>query len=147
MTRAVHHSSTNYPICKCQNCGSLFEESSLKPIEHLFERVAPGEVMPNGECPKCGAVCHQIKSTEKQFLLVFHVDGDEPAYLFYRSDTPLTDRQAESVVKKVLRCGGYFEPGASREFYVDIHCDIPLLERCPTKNEMMKINKDTINFQ
>lgn len=47
----------------CQNCQQLWEESQLvNPIPDLYERVAPGEPMPSGECPvkECGALCQQI---------------------------------------------------------------------------------------
>lgn len=49
------------PIYECQNCACRWIESELQPIEDIFERVAPGEVMPAGECPSCGALCHQIQ--------------------------------------------------------------------------------------
>lgn len=44
---------------QCQNCERLWSEESLKPIADVAERVAPGEPMPAGECPACGAVCHE----------------------------------------------------------------------------------------
>ena len=43
---------------ECQNCGSGWDEDELYPLKHIHERVAPGEPMPSGECPECGAVCH-----------------------------------------------------------------------------------------
>jgi hypothetical protein len=50
---------------QCQNCGRLFKEDELvNPIPDLEQRVAPGEVMPSGECPACGAVCHTVKADE-----------------------------------------------------------------------------------
>lgn len=49
-------------ICKCQNCGHKCDKSKLKPMPErgILDRVAPGEPMPYGECPKCGAVAHPI---------------------------------------------------------------------------------------
>lgn len=46
---------------ECQNCGKRWPLEKLKEILHLLERVAPGEIMPSGECPECGAVCHPVK--------------------------------------------------------------------------------------
>lgn len=43
---------------KCGDCGKTWIEEELKPIKHLEQRVAPGEEMPSGECPDCGALCH-----------------------------------------------------------------------------------------
>ena len=42
----------------CQNCDGIFKARELKEITDIFERVDPGEVMPAGECPNCGALCH-----------------------------------------------------------------------------------------
>ncbi len=45
---------------ECQNCGWRGAEERLEPIEDIFQRVDPGEPMPAGECPECGALCHEI---------------------------------------------------------------------------------------
>lgn len=48
------------PLFECQNCGWKGPEEDLKKyIHHIQDRVAPGEPMPAGECPKCGALCHE----------------------------------------------------------------------------------------
>jgi hypothetical protein len=45
----------------CQNCEGRFpSQDALDPIHDLFERVAAGEPMPSGQCPKCGALCHRF---------------------------------------------------------------------------------------
>jgi Zn-finger nucleic acid-binding protein len=48
---------------ECQNCGKRWPLEKLKEVKHLLERVLPGEPMPSGECPECGAVCHPVKPT------------------------------------------------------------------------------------
>jgi hypothetical protein len=45
---------------QCQNCGKLVDDEELKPIRRIFERVLPGEPMPSGECPECGALCQEV---------------------------------------------------------------------------------------
>jgi hypothetical protein len=47
---------------RCDSCGTLWDEDELEPIDDLHQRVAPGEIMPAGQCPDedCGAVCHLI---------------------------------------------------------------------------------------
>ncbi len=51
------------PLFECQNCDEKFTEGELiNPIPDIGQRVAPGEPMPAGECPKCGALCHEVES-------------------------------------------------------------------------------------
>jgi hypothetical protein len=46
----------------CQNCDGKFRDDQLEEITHgIWERVSPGELMPSGECPDCGALCHPIQ--------------------------------------------------------------------------------------
>jgi hypothetical protein len=48
-------------VSKCQNCQREWPDSVLiNPIPDLMERIAPGEPMPSGECPGCGAVCQPV---------------------------------------------------------------------------------------
>lgn len=42
----------------CQNCSWTGPVDDLKSISDVFERIAEGERMPAGECPKCAALCH-----------------------------------------------------------------------------------------
>ena len=46
---------------RCDNCDAGYRKvDELKPIRDLEQRVAPGEPMPAGECPVCGAVVHPV---------------------------------------------------------------------------------------
>jgi len=46
----------------CQGCGHVWPDVMLiTPIEDLYQRVSPGEIMPSGECPACRALCHPVK--------------------------------------------------------------------------------------
>jgi hypothetical protein len=51
---------------ECQNCDLPWNEDSLNPVEDLTMRVAPGELMPAGECPACGAVCHEKETGDER---------------------------------------------------------------------------------
>lgn len=46
---------------RCDNCGKVHANETLKIAKHLGERVDPGGVMPSGECMECGALCYPIK--------------------------------------------------------------------------------------
>jgi hypothetical protein len=51
---------------RCQNCEEVYREGELDDIRRYHERVAPGEVEPEGQCPAadCGALCHLIPGAE-----------------------------------------------------------------------------------
>ena len=50
----------------CQNCGEDWAEASLLPISDLYnDRIQPGEIMPDGECPECGGVCFAKETPEE----------------------------------------------------------------------------------
>jgi hypothetical protein len=53
---------TKADFSECQNCGTLWGDDLLNPVEDIGQRVGPGEPMPSGECPDedCRAVCHTI---------------------------------------------------------------------------------------
>lgn len=47
---------TNKIVLCCQNCDWQGESEELHYIENMQERVAPGELAPEGQCPLCGAL-------------------------------------------------------------------------------------------
>jgi len=47
-------------LARCQDCTRVFAEENLEEIRHLDTRVHPGEPMPAGQCPACGALCQLI---------------------------------------------------------------------------------------
>ena len=52
---------------ECGNCGRVWDEADLArifpDIPNLTERIAPGEPVPFGECPECGALVHAVRET------------------------------------------------------------------------------------
>ena len=44
--------------CECGNCDWTGTVDALGLIADVLERVAPGETMPDGECPECGALAY-----------------------------------------------------------------------------------------
>ena len=49
----------------CPNCGAVHERLAVEfpDIPDLLARIAPGEPVPAGECPDCGALVHARKAT------------------------------------------------------------------------------------
>lgn len=42
----------------CANCDWRGDASACEEICDIQERIAPGEIVPCGQCPECGALCH-----------------------------------------------------------------------------------------
>ena len=52
--------------CECFNCGSIWDIKELNEIKRYWERVEEGEEEPDGECPKCGALCYLIEEDDEE---------------------------------------------------------------------------------
>jgi len=50
--------------CQCQNCDWSGPVHDAEPVHDIWSRVAPGETMPAGDCPECGALVHLIAGGE-----------------------------------------------------------------------------------
>lgn len=46
---------------RCQDCGLIVGEKALDHIQGLTKRISPGEPVPSGQCPECGALCTPIR--------------------------------------------------------------------------------------
>lgn len=59
-------------LLECQNCGALYDEKRdhayipLAEMQDLLNRISPGELVPYGECRKCGAVLHASTITPEE---------------------------------------------------------------------------------
>lgn len=49
---------------ECQNCLRVWNDEDLDPVKDLEVRVLPGEPVPSGECPDCGALCHPVEEAD-----------------------------------------------------------------------------------
>lgn len=45
-------------LAKCDGCGHQFPAEEALPVADFQDRCAPGEIVPVGECPKCGSCAH-----------------------------------------------------------------------------------------
>lgn len=48
----------------CQGCDWSGKVCETLPIENFEMRVQAGELVPFGECPECGALCHALPTTQ-----------------------------------------------------------------------------------
>lgn len=58
MTSLFIHHNDDDALCSCADCDWTGKFSELDMINDFEERVGPGEVVPAGQCPKCGALAH-----------------------------------------------------------------------------------------
>jgi hypothetical protein len=58
---------------RCQNCDWFGPDDQLGEIADLFQRVAPGEPMPSGECPVCLALCQPAYAEETEHIVSIEI--------------------------------------------------------------------------
>lgn len=47
-------------LYRCNNCDFQTDEHEAFPdVENLRQRLEPGDIMPSGQCPECGAFVHE----------------------------------------------------------------------------------------
>lgn len=52
-------------LVECANCEWTGDCTEVEAIEDFWDRVSPGEIMPYGQCPECGCLCHEKVDDEK----------------------------------------------------------------------------------
>ena len=52
----------HFRLHQCGDCLQLWHYRRLKEIKHNYRE---GEEEPSGQCPDCGALCHEITDTEE----------------------------------------------------------------------------------
>jgi hypothetical protein len=45
----------------CPNCDWHGTDDELDEYHDFWSRIAPGDTMPHGDCPECGAFCYEAK--------------------------------------------------------------------------------------
>jgi hypothetical protein len=66
---------------RCDNCGKVHTDETLKIAKHLGERADPGGVMPSGECMECGALCYPIER-DPDWETVMSYFGLDPSFMY-----------------------------------------------------------------
>lgn len=55
-------------LCQCQNCRFRCWQRDLNDLQDVLERVEPGDIMPAGECPECGAASHIVDRPHRTYV-------------------------------------------------------------------------------
>ena len=89
------HLEGDKPV-SCDGCAWTGVAEQLRPIDRLAERIHPGEVVPAGECPKCGALAHLQGLARPELLevlenMAYHIQNMLDAYT--EAQNPAADIQ------------------------------------------------------
>jgi hypothetical protein len=57
-------------LARCQNCAWTGDADDCAEVSDFWGRVSPGEPMPSGECPECGALCQPYEEPDADARLV-----------------------------------------------------------------------------
>ncbi|MBI2060674.1 MAG: hypothetical protein HYT87_12965 [Nitrospirae bacterium] len=68
---------------QCENCGRRLTDAGIIPLREmsgLTERLSAGEIVPSGECRRCGAVTHLVESPINDLVKaaregLYHLEG------------------------------------------------------------------------
>ena len=53
-------------LAQCDNCQAVTKIRDLDRIKNIEQRLDPGGVVPDGQCPECGALAYaQMNAMEK----------------------------------------------------------------------------------
>ena len=56
------------PDYECQNCDYVAPYSELPKAKDILERMEPGDMFTDVECPACGALCFEVEYEEEDSL-------------------------------------------------------------------------------
>ncbi|QPC87114.1 hypothetical protein GA830_10445 [Mesorhizobium sp. NBSH29] len=59
----------DYSPCRCADCGRVTHFSDLAAIKDMEQRIDPGEIVPAGECPECGALAY-VDDTGPNYMML-----------------------------------------------------------------------------
>ncbi len=57
-------------LCRCADCGCISRAEDLEGIKHLSQRLVPGDDVPDGQCPECGALSYRVNLPESLYVVV-----------------------------------------------------------------------------
>lgn len=72
----LDESHDDLPVA-CNNCEWEGRFQDVNPIKSIGDRISPGEIVPAGECPKCGCLAH-LTTDKVTFSLVDQADPKAP---------------------------------------------------------------------
>ena len=109
------------PLCECANCGLRTKADDLDPTHDIWSRIQPGEILPHGDCPECGAFCYPVNRPEIRLFKI------EPGVIPPDPDDQNDDRaawagQCIELFQKLTRCD---EEDAVHDLITDLahYCD------------------------
>jgi hypothetical protein len=56
----IHLPEAAGPVYECQDCGTEWAENQCNEARDLLQRLEPGDIYTDKECPSCGALCQKL---------------------------------------------------------------------------------------
>ena len=53
-------------LAECDNCDWKGRSEECEDIRDFWSRVEPGDIMPAGDCPECGAFCFLVRNVKHE---------------------------------------------------------------------------------
>lgn len=78
-------------LCRCADCGDICPEDDLDGIVRLSQRLLPGDDVPDGQCPECGALSYRVKVQEHLFIVLHQHEFGTSAHLALATREPTTE--------------------------------------------------------
>lgn len=113
MTTIKHH---DVITCACANCDWSGDISEADECRDFWSRVEPGDTVPAGDCPECGAFCfvEDAKLARGKAAIVLIRDVAREWYGDDASPSDLLDALCEDAEQ-----AGIIKPGEAAEWYAE----------------------------
>lgn len=139
--------------CSCPNCdwtGTAAEMKRVYPdIPDLSQRMDPGEECPVGECPKCGALCHEIDrnaSLHVQRMVGMLADAaqlaDEAANFIAGDEAYDQQTVADALTALALDCRNVAKGHKALKVVIEVSGGVAEVTTCPAGVEVEIVDHD-----
>ncbi len=75
-------------LCRCADCGAICPADDLDAVQNLSQRLVPGDDVPDGQCPECGALSYRVKPKESLYVVIHEHEYGMTAYQVHATFEP-----------------------------------------------------------
>jgi hypothetical protein len=92
-------------LAECQDCGEAWHIDHVKEAQDLAQRVSPGEIVPAGECPSCGALCHLWEAPKPKVSQALTFETESGNWFEYGRDGRATTNESDAFGRDIIDAG------------------------------------------